>query len=44
LRSFRTQLKADLHLSFESFIKEFISEPNDGIALLLDLLKVRDKR
>jgi len=34
------KLKVDLHLSFSSFIKEFISEPNDGVAMLLDLLKV----
>ena len=34
------KLKIDLHLSYHSFLKEFISEPNDGVTLLLDLLKV----
>ena len=34
------KLKVDLHLSYHSFLKEFISEPNDGVTLLLDLLKV----
>ena len=34
------KLKIDLHLSYNSFLKEFISEPNDGVTLLLDLLKV----
>ncbi|TRY74025.1 hypothetical protein TCAL_01540 [Tigriopus californicus] len=33
------KLKADLNLSFPSFLREFISEPNDGVTLLLDLLK-----
>ena len=46
LRHFQTvsqllnKLKVDLHLSYDSFIKEFISEPNDGVTLLLDLLKL----
>ena len=46
LRQFKTvsqllsKLKVDLHLSFDSFIKEFISEPNNGVSLLLDLLKL----
>ena len=35
-----SKLKMDLHLSYHSFLKEFISEPNDGVTLLLDLLKV----
>ena len=35
-----SKLKEDLHLSYHSFIKEFISEPNNGVTLLLDLLKV----
>jgi hypothetical protein len=35
-----SKLKTDLHLSYSSFLKEFISEPNDGVTLLLDLLKV----
>lgn len=35
-----SKLKTDLHLSYQSFLKEFISEPNDGVALLLDLLKI----
>ena len=34
------KLKTDLHLSYQSFMKEFISEPNDGVSLLLDLLKL----
>jgi len=34
------KLKTDLHLSYQSFMKEFISEPNNGVALLLDLLKL----
>ena len=33
------KLKADLSLSFPSFLREFISEPNDGVTHLLDLLK-----
>ena len=46
LRQFRTvsqllnKLKVDLHLSYNSFVREFISDPNDGVTLLLDLLKV----
>jgi hypothetical protein len=46
LRQFSTvsqllqKLRTDLHLSFHSFLKEFISEPNDGVTLLLDLLKL----
>ena len=45
LRQFRTvsqllnKLKVDLHLSYNSFVREFISDPNDGVVLLLDLLK-----
>ena len=34
------KLKEDLHLSYQSFLKEFISAPNNGVFLLLDLLKV----
>ena len=33
------KLKADLDLSFSSFVREFIGEPNDGVTLLLDVLK-----
>jgi hypothetical protein len=33
------KLKADLDLSFSSFVREFIGEPNDGVTLLLDTLK-----
>ena len=45
LRQFETvtellaKLKADLNLSFSSFLQEFINESNDGVTLLLDLLK-----
>ena len=35
-----SKLKNDLYRSFNSFIKEFVREPNDGVSLLLDLLKV----
>ena len=35
-----SKLKNDLYQSFNSFIKEFVREPNDGVSLLLDLLKV----
>ena len=34
------KLKEDLHLSYQSFLKEFISVPNNGVSLLLDLLKI----
>ena len=34
------KLKDDLSLSFQSFSQEFIGEANDGVTLLLDLLKV----
>ena len=34
------KLKSDLDLSFSSFVREFIGEPNDGVTLLLDVLKV----
>ena len=34
-----TKLKADLNLSFPSFIREFIGDTNDGVTLLLDVLK-----
>ena len=34
------KLNKDLHLSYRSFLKEFVSEPNNGVSLLLDLLKV----
>ena len=34
------KLKVDLHLSYNSFVREFISAPNDGVTLLLDLLKL----
>merc|ERR1719507_2663627 len=46
LRQFSTvsqllqKLRTDLHLSFHSFLKEFVAEPNDGVTLLLDLLKM----
>ena len=46
LRQFSTvsqllhKLRTDLHLSYYSFLKEFVAEPNDGVTLLLDLLKV----
>jgi hypothetical protein len=46
LRQFRSisqllyKLKVDLHLSYNSFVREFISDPNDGVTLLLDLLKM----
>ena len=46
LRQFNTvsqllnKLKLDLHLSFNSFVKEFIRYPNDGVTLLLDQLKL----
>ena len=33
------KLKDDLTLSFPSFIREFIGEPNDGVTHLLDALK-----
>ena len=33
-----------LCMTHGGFIKEFISEPNDGVAMLLDLLKVRIMR
>ena len=45
LRQFSTitdllmKLKDDLTLSFPSFIREFIGEPNDGVTHLLDALK-----
>ena len=34
-----TKLKDDLTLSFPSFIREFIGDPNDGVTHLLDALK-----
>ncbi|XP_050032481.2 uncharacterized protein mwh isoform X1 [Dermacentor andersoni] len=33
------RLKEDLRSSYSSFVEEFVSEPNDGVTLLLDLLK-----
>ena len=45
LRQFTTvsqllvKLRTDLQVSYHSFTKEFISPPNDGVSLLLDLLK-----
>ncbi len=33
------KLKDDLNLSFPSFMQEFIGNPNDGVTLLLDVLK-----
>ena len=29
------KLRTDLHLSFHSFLKEFVAEPNDGVGFLL---------
>ena len=46
LRQFSTvsqllqKLRTDLQLSYQSFLKEFISSPNDGVTLLLDILKL----
>ncbi|CAK1546937.1 unnamed protein product [Leptosia nina] len=34
-----TKLRADLRLSFPSFVQEFASEPLDGVSLLLELLR-----
>ncbi|XP_047517653.1 uncharacterized protein LOC125057798 isoform X1 [Pieris napi] len=34
-----TKLRADLRLSFPSFVQEFASEPLDGVTLLLELLR-----
>ncbi|KAF5285565.1 hypothetical protein FQR65_LT13199 [Abscondita terminalis] len=34
-----SKLKADLRLSYPSFIQEFVSEPHDGVTLLLELLR-----
>ncbi|CAG9093150.1 unnamed protein product [Plutella xylostella] len=34
-----TKLRADLRLSFPSFIQEFAGEPLDGVTLLLELLR-----
>ncbi|KAI8435582.1 hypothetical protein MSG28_003859 [Choristoneura fumiferana] len=34
-----TKLRADLRLSFPSFVQEFACEPLDGVALLLELLR-----
>ncbi|XP_061377134.1 uncharacterized protein LOC116773741 isoform X1 [Danaus plexippus] len=34
-----TKLRADLRLSFASFVQEFSSEPLDGVTLLLELLR-----
>ena len=33
------KLKTDLHLSYSSFQKEFVSPPHNGVSLLLDVLK-----
>lgn len=38
------RLKEDLRSSYSSFVEEFVSEPNDGVTLLLDLLKRIDGR
>ena len=46
LRQFSTvsqllqKLRTDLHLSYHSFLKEFIADPNDGVTLLLEVLKL----
>ncbi|KAK8756623.1 hypothetical protein V5799_000675 [Amblyomma americanum] len=37
------RLKEDLRSSYSSFVEEFVSEPNDGVTLLLDLLKTYRK-
>ena len=29
------KLRTDLHLSFHSFLKEFVAEPNDGVSWFL---------
>ncbi|KAK4874813.1 hypothetical protein RN001_014173 [Aquatica leii] len=34
-----TKLKADLRLAYPSFIQEFVSDPHDGVTLLLELLR-----
>ncbi|KAL1494995.1 hypothetical protein ABEB36_010490 [Hypothenemus hampei] len=34
-----TKLKTDLKLAFPSFVQEFVADPLDGVALLLDLLR-----
>ncbi|XP_022655902.1 uncharacterized protein LOC111268703 isoform X1 [Varroa jacobsoni] len=34
------KLKDDLKSSYSSFVEEFVTDPNDGVALLLDLLKI----
>lgn len=34
-----SKLKADLRLAYPSFIQEFVSDPHDGVTLLLELLR-----